>query len=140
MHAIPSGHAAAPDTRRTAGCRNCGAAAERGQATALHPPTLRELVHEFIARNSALASWNRDRLHGEQLVVVFEARAAAPVLPRLSAILLGEGVGAAVFVVFAIQGALALRRVYGGRVVPTVAREALVVAVGILASLSLFLS
>ena len=70
-----------------------------------------------------LVYWNRHRLYGEHLVVAFHAQTAAFIFALLSAIPLGDWFGSLIAIVVALQGYLALRRVYGGRRWPTLLRE-----------------
>jgi hypothetical protein len=76
-----------------------------------------------------LVYWNRHRLYGEHLVVAFHAQAAAFIFALLSAIPLGDWFGSLIAIVVAVQGYLALRRVYGGRRWPTLLREGLLFGV-----------
>ena len=96
-----------------------------------------------------LLYWNRHRLYGEHLVVALHAQTVAFIFALVSAIPLGEWLGAAVLILLLVQGAIALRRVYGGRIVPTLLREAVLMlaysvtvglALALLATLALFLS
>jgi Protein of unknown function (DUF3667) len=75
-----------------------------------------------------LLYWNRRRLYGEHLVVAFHAQTVAFIFALLSAIPIGEIFGSVVLVLLVIHGAVALRRVYGGRRVPTIAREVVLLA------------
>lgn len=72
-----------------------------------------------------LLYWNRHRLYGEHLVVAFHAQTVAFIFAMVSSIPLGSAFGFGVLTLLAIHGAIALRRVYGGRIVPTLLREAL---------------
>ena len=94
-----------------------------------------------------LLYWNRHRLYGEHLVVAFHAQTVAFVFALVSSIPLGEDFGMLVLVGLVIHGAFALRRVYGGRRIATLLREAVLlsaygvtvgVALGILAAIALF--
>jgi hypothetical protein len=85
-----------------------------------------------------LLYWNRRRLYGEHLVVAFHAQTVAFIFALVSAIPLGESFGEIVLVVLVIHGAIALRRVYGGRRVQTMLREAvLLMSYGVTVALSL---
>lgn len=78
-----------------------------------------------------LVYWNRKLLYGEHLVVAFHAQTAAFVYALASAVPLGDWFDRTLIVLLGVQGAIALRRVYGGRWWPTLAREAtLLVAYG----------
>lgn len=96
-----------------------------------------------------LLYWNRRRLYGEHLVVALHAQTVAFLFALVSALALGDLFGAAVLVLFVSQGAIALRRVYGGRLLPTLLRETLLMlvyamtvglAVAALATIALVLS
>lgn len=96
-----------------------------------------------------LLYWNRRRLYGEHLVVALHAQTVAFIFALVSAAPLGDFLGTLVLALFFGQGTVALRRVYGGRIVPTLVREALLmlaysVTVGLaaaaLATVSLVLS
>ncbi len=85
-----------------------------------------------------LLYWNRRRLYGEHLVVAFHAQTVAFIFALVSAIPLGDAFGAIVLVLLVIHGALALRRVYGGRRVSTLLREAvLLMAYGVTVGVAL---
>ena len=72
-----------------------------------------------------LAYWKRRMYYGEHLVVAFHAQTVAFIFAIVSAIPMGETIGALWVIVLVAHGAIALRRVYGGRWVPTVLRELL---------------
>ena len=103
----------------------------------------------FLAFLLRLLYWNRRRLYGEHLVVAFHAQTVAFIFALVSAAPLGDFFGTLVLVSFLVQGAIALRRVYGGRIGPTLVREALLmlsysmvvgVAAAALATLSLVMT
>lgn len=73
-----------------------------------------------------LAYWNRGLLYGEHLVVAFHAQTVAFIFAIVSAIPMGDVLGSLLVTVLVVHGAIALRRVYGGRWIPTVVREVLV--------------
>ena len=78
----------------------------------------------------------RGRLYGEHLVVAFHAQAAAFLFALISSVPLGAWWRDVIIVALCVHGAIALRRVYGGRWWTTVLREALVLMVyGILVGL-----
>lgn len=96
-----------------------------------------------------LVYWDRHRLYGEHLVIAVHAQTAALIFGLVSAVPFGDFYGLFVFMFFFAQGAIALRRVYGGRKLTTVLRELallmvygflLLMAVSTLAILSIFLS
>ncbi len=96
-----------------------------------------------------LVYWNRRRLYGEHLVVALHAQTVAFIFVLVMAIPIGDFARALMLAAFFVHGTIALRRVYGGRLVPTLVREALVLilygvtvgfAVAALATLSLVLS
>jgi hypothetical protein len=110
----------------------------------LHDGMRRNLPYVLIVLVPVLALylklvyWNRHRLYGEHLVVAFHAQTVTFVYALISAIPLGELFGALVFVAFLVQAVLSMRRVYGGRVVPTLARGAVLFAsYGLTVSLAL---
>lgn len=87
-----------------------------------------------------LLYWNRHRLYGEHLVVALHAQTVAFIFALVSAVPLGRGYGDAVLLVLVAHGAIALRRVYGGRFWPTIAREtALFLCYGVTVGLALAL-
>ena len=96
-----------------------------------------------------LSYWNRRRLYGEHLVIALHAQTVAFVFALFSAMPLGDLFGMVILVLFFAQGAIALRRVYGGRIVSTLVRETMVMilygmivalSVAALATLSLAMS
>lgn len=72
---------------------------------------------------------NRRLLYGEHLVVAFHAQTVAFIIELVSSIPIGDWLTTLTSVVFLVHGAIALRRVYGGRWIPTVLRETLLLAV-----------
>ena len=76
-----------------------------------------------------LLYWNRRRMYGEHLVVALHAQTVAFLFALISALPLGDFFGTLVLVIFLAQGAIALRRVYGGRIGPTLVREAVLMMV-----------
>jgi hypothetical protein len=72
----------------------------------------------------ALAYRNRRRLFGEHLVFVMHGQAFAFLLTAALALATPTGDGGLAFFVMPFYGFIALRRVYGGRRLPTLARLA----------------
>lgn len=72
--------------------------------------------------------WNRRRLYGEHLVVSFHAQTVAFIFVLVSSVPLGSVFGFGVLALLPIHGAIALRRVYGGRRVSTMLREFVLLA------------
>jgi hypothetical protein len=67
----------------------------------------------------------RHRLYGEHLVFAFHAQTTWFLYALLSRIPLGELYASAIELLFLVQLAISLRRVYGGRIVFTILREAM---------------
>jgi hypothetical protein len=70
---------------------------------------------------------NRRRLYGEHLVVAFHAQTVAFIFAIVSTIP-SDALQSVLFFVLLAQTFIALRRVYGGRVLPTLVREAALLA------------
>jgi succinate dehydrogenase hydrophobic anchor subunit len=79
-----------------------------------------------------LLYWRRHRYYGEHLVVAFHAQTAAFIVASFVALApdgpFGESVALLACVTIVAHGAIALRRVYGGRIVTTLVREGVLLA------------
>ena len=76
-----------------------------------------------------LLYWDRRRLYGEHPVFAFHAQTVAFIVELIAAIPIGEWFAALMSMAFVVHGAIALRRVCGGRWLPTVLREAVLLTV-----------
>ncbi len=83
----------------------------------------------FLALLLKVLSWKRGMLYGEHPVVALNAQTVAFVFATVSALPLGETIGSLLIAVLVVHGALAMRKVYGGRWVPNVLREGLLMLI-----------
>lgn len=105
--------------------------AERSQRVRLgvgkYLPYLLILLVPVLALYKKLVYWRRGRRYAEHLVVAFHAQTVVFVFALVSALPLPEGAGPVLLGLLFVHGAVALRRVYGGRWLPTLLRETLII-------------
>lgn len=87
------------------------------------------LLVPMLAAYLRVLYWRRHRLYGEHLVVAFHAQTVAFLFACLLALVpkgpSSDWVGGTLLVVLLVHGFVALKRVYGGRVIPTIVRESI---------------
>ena len=91
-------------------------------------PYVRIVLVPALALLFKLAYWRRGRLYGDHLVVAFHAQTVAFLFALLSTVPIGGWTGSAISLLLVVHGAIGLRRVYGGRWLPTIVRELSILA------------
>ncbi len=116
-------------SKRIAGMPPAERSARLRQAVYQYLPYVLIVLVPLLALIFKGVYWRRGRLYGEHLVVAFHAQTVAFLFAMLSRLPFGDWWGDTLVVALVVHGAIALRRVYGGRWGPTVVREALVLVV-----------
>jgi len=92
-------------------------------------PYVMMLLVPLLALITQIAYWNRRRLYGEHLVVALHAQTVVFIFMLLSAPPWPNWVGNLLLALLIGHGAIAMRTIYGGRIVPTVVRLAMIIVV-----------